>query len=250
MELTHLSGGLLLAVLVAISVGALLKGITGIGLPLFAVPAIAMISSVEEAVILMIIPGLASNLWVVVSRRHHRHHLRNHKPFLIAGFAGGIVGTLLLRAMADRWLKVLLAVWLAVYLVQYFVGNRNKALFHGHGRFGYLVGLIAGTTQGATGISSQVVAPYYHGRSLAAPAYAFLVAFTFLLFSSAQMTGALSTGLLTTDRLQLSLIALLPTLIFTRIGLGLADTISPEVFNKVLLVVFCLMEVRLIIDVV
>jgi hypothetical protein len=51
--------------LVAISFGALIKGMTGLGLPLFAVPAIAMMTSVEEAVVLMIIPGLGSNLWLV-----------------------------------------------------------------------------------------------------------------------------------------------------------------------------------------
>jgi len=250
MELMSLNGGLLLAVLIAISVGALFKGITGLGLPLFAVPAIAMISSVEEAVILMIIPGLASNLWVVISRRTHLHRLREHVPFLVAGFAGGITGTLLLHAISDRWLRILLATWLAVYLVQYFAGNKAAALFRGRGWLGYVVGLLAGTTQGATGISAQIVAPYYHGRALAAPAYAFLVAFTFLLFSSAQMTGAVSTNLLTADRLQLSLIALVPTLIFTRVGIGLADSISPEVFNKVLLVVFVLMEIKLIFDVI
>ncbi|MDH3747259.1 MAG: sulfite exporter TauE/SafE family protein [Gammaproteobacteria bacterium] len=249
MDLTSINGGLLLAILIAISVGALLKGITGLGLPLFAVPALAMLSSVQEAVILMIIPGIASNLWVVANRRLHWGQLKKHVPFLAGGFVGGLVGTLLLHAISDRWLKILLASWLAVYLVQFFFGNRHARIFHGHGRLGYLVGLIAGTSQGTTGISAQVVAPYYHGRSLEAPAYALLVAFTFLLFSSAQMTAALSTNLLTLERLQLSLIALVPTLIFTRVGISLADTISLEAFNKILLVVFCLMEIKLIADV-
>ena len=63
------------------------------------------------------------------------------------------------------------------------------------------------------------------------------------------MTGALTTDLLTPERLQLSLVALVPTLIFTRIGISLADTISPEVFNKLLLVAFCLMEIKLVLDV-
>ena len=168
----------------------------------------------------------------------------------MAGFIGGLAGTFLLYAINDRWLKILLATWLAVYLIQHFLTSGTSKIFRGHGKFGYLVGAIAGTTQGATGISAQVVAPYYHGRSLQAPAYAFLVAFTFLLFSTAQMTGVLSTDLLTPDRLKLSLIALVPTLIFTRVGISLADTISPEVFNKVLLVAFCLMEIKLILDVI
>ena len=126
---------------------------------------------------------------------------------------------------------------------------QHPQLFHGRGPLRYVLGLIAGTSQGATGISAQVVAPYYHGRSLQPAAYAFLVAFTFLLFSTAQITAALTTELITPDRLQLSLMALVPTLIFTRAGIGLADKISLELFNKFLLLIFCLMEIKLIADV-
>ena len=82
MDLSLVNTGLLLAVLAAISLGALLKGMTGLGLPLFAVPALAVITSVEEAVVLMVFPSLGSNLWLVVSHRQDRHLLREHLPFL------------------------------------------------------------------------------------------------------------------------------------------------------------------------
>ncbi len=241
---------LLLAILAAISLGALFKGMTGLGLPLFAVPAMSMVTSVETAVILMIIPGIGANLWVVYSRRQHHQQIRQHYRFLIAGFIGGLLGTGLLHVIPNRGLKILLAIWLAVYLVQYFSGKKGQALFHGRGKLVYVIGLIAGTTQGATGISAQVIAPYYHGRSLQASQYAFIVAFTFMVFSAAQMTGALSNDLITEERLRLSLIALVPTLIFTRIGISLAYKISIDTFNKILLVVFFLMEIKLIADVI
>ena len=249
MELIPDNANLLLAVLAAISLGAVFKGMTGLGLPLFAVPALAVLTSVEEAVVLMIIPGIGANLWVVSNRRRHRNLIRQHAPFLIGGFIGGLVGTGLLHVISERGLKIMLATWLAVYLLQYFAGNRSPGMFHGRGPLRYVLGLIAGTTQGATGISAQVVAPYYHGRSLEASAFAFLVSFTFLLFSAAQITVALTTELITPDRLQLSLIALIPTLIFTRIGISLADKVSLQLFNKFLLFIFCLMEIKLIADV-
>ena len=187
---------------------------------------------------------------MVYSRRQHHKLIQQYYRFLIAGFFGGLIGTALLHAISDRALKILLATWLAVYLVQYFSGNKGKSLFHGRGPLAYVIGLIAGTTQGATGISAQVVAPYFHGRSLQASQYAFIVAFTFMVFSSAQMAGALTNDLLTEERVRLSLIALVPTLIFTRVGISLADKISIETFNKILLVVFFLMEIKLIADVI
>jgi len=243
------NAALLLAILLAISLGALFKGMTGLGLPLFAVPALVMLTSVEDAVVLMIIPGIGANLWVVYSRRQHYRLIQEHYPFLVAGFLGGLLGTALLHIISNRGLKILLATWLAVYLLQYFSGNRRINLFHGHGPLAYVIGFIAGTTQGATGISAQVTGPYYHGRSLQASQYAFLVAFTFMVFSTAQMTGAVTSDLFTEERFRLSLIALVPTLIFTRIGISLADKISIEAFNKVLLVIFFLMEIKLLADV-
>ena len=248
MEMISQSGWLLLAVLAAISTGALLKGMMGLGLPLFAVPILATLTSVQEAVLLMVIPGIAANLWVVIDRRRNLALLRQHVLFLVCGIAGAYIGTALLNVVNDRALKVLLVIWLAIYLAQYFVGKKPLGVFAGRGPLAYLVGLIAGASQGASGISAQVVAPYFHGRSLQAPAYAFLVAFTFLLLSITQLTAALSIKLLNSDLLKLSLIALIPTIIFTRLGIRLADSISLEVFNKVLLAVLCLMEVKLLLD--
>lgn len=237
------------AVLVAISLGALFKGMTGLGLPLFAVPAIAMITSVEEAVVLMIIPGLGANLWLVINHRRFVALLREHIPFLVAGFAGGIVGTILLIVIDDRWLKLILAGWLALYLAQYFLGDLLAPLFRARGAVAALVGLTGGSIQGATGVSAHIVAPYFHGPKTQPEAYAFLVASAFLIFSVAQMSTAIGTQLFTPARLALSFAALVPTLLFTKIGISMAGKISPVAFNRILLVTFLAMELKLLADV-
>lgn len=248
MDLMPINTGLFIFVLVAISLGALFKGMTGLGLPMFAVPALATLTSVEEAVMLMIIPGIGANLWLVTKHWQYRYLLKEHVPFLVCGFFGGLAGTALLLVLDDRWLKLILATWLALYLLQYFFHKNSLSIFRGHGPFAYVLGAAAGTIQGATGISAQIIAPYYHGRSLVPAAYAFLLTFTFLLLSSAQISAALTTELLTPERMQLGLAALVPTLIFTRYGISLAGKFSQDTFNKVLLVAFCLMEIKLIAD--
>ncbi|MFB3078462.1 MAG: TSUP family transporter, partial [Lysobacterales bacterium] len=119
MDLSLTSSGLLAAALLAIGIGALAKGITGVGLPILAVPALASLTSVEEAVVLMVLPGIAANGWLVVTHRKWAV-LRHHGGFLLLGLAGGVFGTWLLSSLDDRWLKLILAVWLGVYLIQYF----------------------------------------------------------------------------------------------------------------------------------
>ncbi len=250
LEFSSLSTGLVVVALTAISVGALIKGMTGLGLPLIAVPAIATFTSVEEAVVLMIIPTFGSNLWLVVSHRRFLAMLRGHIPFLVAGFAGGIFGTFALVAIDDRWLKLTLAAWLALYLLQFAFGNILKALFQAKGAAAAAVGFTGGAIQGATGVSAHIVAPYFHGRRMAAEAYAFLIACAFLTFSSAQLTTAIGTQLFSTQRLILGSIALLPTLVFTRLGIQFAGKISERAFQKALIALFILMEIKLIADVI
>lgn len=239
----------IVTVLTFISLGSWIKGLTGMGLPLFAIPAIATMTSVEEAVTLLIIPALGSNIWLVVSHRQYRQQLLAHKAFLIAGFIGGVVGTLLLLEINDRWLKLVLAVWLALYLLQRVFGNRFQMVFQARGAAAGAIGASAGVIQGATGISSHIVAPYFNKGDIKPGAYAFLMATSFLSFSVAQLLTASTNGLFTPDRIVIGLIALVPTLIFTQVGIAYSARISNITFQKILFMVFLLMEIKLLWDV-
>lgn len=249
MDLSQVSPGLWLAVLAANSLGGLLKENDRAGLPLFAVPALAAITLVEDAVVLMVFPSVGANLWLVMNHRRYRNLLREHLPFLVTGFIGGLSGTGLLVLVSDRGLKLLLVIWLGLYLIRYFSNRNSLKLFGADRKSGYPLGLAAGTIQGSTGISAPVVAPYYHTRGLAPEAYAFAVAFTFLLFSVSEIIAMANLQLLTTNRIRLSLAALVPSLVFTRLGISLSRKISIALFNKFLLTIFILMAIKLIMDI-
>jgi uncharacterized membrane protein YfcA len=248
MDLSNINLGLLAIALVALGLGALSKGITGVGLPILAVPLLASFTSVEEAVVIMVLPGIAANGLLVATHRKW-DLLRRHTGFLIFGLAGGVFGTWLLSTLNDRSLKLILAVWLGVYLIQYVSGRSYEHYFSGRGGLGSLLGLAAGTIQGACGISAPIVAPYFHSNGLVREAYAFTTAFTFLLFSGAQIAAMSKMSLLASDRLIIGLIVVIPTLLFTHLGIRLARRISDRVFHRILLVLFAAMEIKLVIDV-
>ncbi len=238
------------AVIASISIGALLKGITGAGLPLLAVPMLASITRVEDAVVLMVLPGLVANSMLVFSHRRHWHILRAHRPFLIAGFVGALIGTWLLSALDDRWLKLLLIAWLGLYLFQYFFHRQAGERLTNTPRVAPILGLAAGVVQGASGISAHVVAPYFHARRLKMGAYAFALGFAFLLFSIGQFTAISGLNLLTSERLSVSLMALLPTIVFIQIGIRLSRKTNELIFNRIIIALFFAMEFKLIFDVV
>jgi hypothetical protein len=64
------------------------------------------------------------------------------------------------------------------------------------------------------------------------------------------MTGLGSNLWLVANHRRHGRIALVPTLLFTRLSIGLAGRISNTVFQRLLLVIFVLMEIKLLTDVV
>jgi hypothetical protein len=247
-DLSLSSWELLASALLAIGIGALAKGITGVGLPILAVPVLASFTSVEEAVVVMVLPGVAANGWLVVTHKKWAV-LRHHSGFLLLGLAGGGFGTWLLSILDDRWLKLILAIWLGVYLIQYFSERSYDRYFSGRGALRPLLGMAAGTIQGASGISAPIVAPYFHANGLVREAYAFATAFTFLLFSGAQVAAMSKMDLLTADRLMIGLIVVVPTLLFTHLGIRLARNFSEKTFHRILLALFVAMELKLVLDI-
>ncbi len=248
MDSSLISVGLLASAMLAIGIGALAKGITGVGLPILAVPVLASFTSVEEAVVLMVLPSIAANGWLVVTHRKWAV-LREHRGFLLFGLAGGLLGTWLLSVLDEHWLKLILAIWLGVYLLQYFSKQSYDRYFSGRGGLGSLLGVTAGTIQGASGISSPIVAPYFHANGLVRETYAFATASTFLLFTFAQIAAMSRLELLTTERLMIGLIAVVPTLLFTQLGIRWSRSISEKAFHNILLTLFVAMELKLVIDI-
>jgi len=243
-----ISLALLAAALFAIGLGALVKGITGVGLPILAIPVLASFTSVEEAVVLMVLPSIAANGWLVMTHRKWAV-LREHRRFLLFGLAGGVLGTWLLSVLDEHWLKLILAIWLGIYLLQYIRKGSYDHYFSGRGKLGALLGIAAGTIQGASGVSAPIVAPYFHANGLVRESYAFATAATFLIFSGAQLTTMYRLELLTTERLTIGLMVVVPTLLFTQLGIHWSRKISERAFHNILLALFVAMELKLVIDI-
>jgi uncharacterized membrane protein YfcA len=111
------------------------------------------------------------------------------------------------------------------------------------------LGIAAGTVQGASGISAPIVAPYFHANGLTRESYAFATAFTFLLFSGAQIATMFRLDLLTQERVIVGLIAVVPTLLFTHLGIRWSRNVSEKTFHRILLTLFVAMELKLLIDI-
>ena len=236
----------LIVIVMAIAVGAFIKGATGGGLPQIAIPVMAPFLGVEHAVVLMAIPGIVSNGWLVRTHRAELEHTRDLPVLVGTSVVGAVVGTVALKSLNGRALAAALIVVIVGYIV-IALAHPGFRLPPGLTRVtSPPVGLAAGGLQGSTGISGPLLTTYLHGYQLMPRAYVFSLAVLFFVGAVVQTVTLAAVGLYTGDRLVESLLTLIPIAVFLPAGSWAAKRLSRETFQRVTLLLVAASAVSLI----
>lgn len=236
----------MLVALAALAFGGVLKGATGAGFPLIAVPVIALAYDVPTAVVVMVLPSLLANAWQVWRYRAHLPESGFAGRLALAGLVGSVVGTALLVRVPGRALMLLVAALLILYIA-FRLARPGWVLAQPVARrLSGPAGLTAGILQGATGISAPVSLTFLNACRLPRPVFVATVSL-FFVASTASQIGALALhGLLTATGLALSAGALAVILATMPLGERLARHLPAEVFDRVILILLAAVALRLL----
>ena len=105
----------LVAIAVAMILGGILKGATGAGNPIIAVPVIAAVYDVRIAVAVMVLPNLISNLWQIFKYRKYAVDRNFCWQLAIFGAVGAGIGTVALAELSAGSLNL----WMAAIVIAY-----------------------------------------------------------------------------------------------------------------------------------
>ena len=223
---------------VALAAGAVVKGATGMGLPLVALPVLTAAFGLQYAVGLMTIPLIVTNAWQTWRFRDERRsdRLAFMPWFLIGGAVGIGIGTWALTTLPERVLVLALGLLLLAYVV--------LRLFTPHWslgptlarRLGPLAGIGGGTLQGATGISAPVGVTFIHAMNLERQAHVFAVSAMFLTFSVVQLPSLWLAGVMRMEWMVQGLLALVPILLFMPLGQWVSGKLSRTAFDRMILI--------------
>ena len=230
---------------VALAFGGLLKGATGAGTPVIAVPVIAAFFDVRLAVAVLSLPNLCTNLWQMHTYRHHRLDPGWTARFIIAGAIGAVAGTYLLAVVHERVLVFVLAVIITCYILLRLLRPQLKVSESVGRRLAAPVGLIGGLLQGAAGISAPVSVSYLNAMRLDRPVFIFTISCFFAAMSVVQLPALGVAGLLSPQLLLVSLLALVPLLLAIPVGSLAARWLSPRGFDILILLLLSGLAVRL-----
>lgn len=226
--------------------GGVVKGATGAGAPLFAVPAVAALFDLRLAIILMILPNILTNIWQAWTFRDNIRTLSFLRPYLISGIAGIFAGTWLLAIVSETVLSMLLCAAVVGYLVWRlarpgWVLSREKGA-----RLAIPAGALAGALQGAAGLSAPASLTFLSSMQLPRPAFAGTISVLFVTLAVVQLPALWWAGLLSPTALGLSALSVLPIVLGMVAGAWLARFLSQAMFQKAVLVLLAAVAAMLL----
>lgn len=233
-------------IVVALAAGGLTKGMTGLGLPGIAVPIMAAFLGVEQAVMIMVMPTLITNLWLTWRLRDCYREVPEVPRVAIAGVPGIALGAAVLYLASEKFLATVLALWVLAYLVLRFVHPQLSLARKTRLRLALPVGFASGTLQGATGICAPVIVPYVDAIGANPRTYVFTFSAVFMSLSLTHLVILGSLQAYTPLLFGQSLLAVVPAMLFVPVGNWLRQFIRPEHFSVLIRTLLFVTAARLL----
>lgn len=230
----------------AFAIGGILKGATGAGAPLVAVPLLTLLMGAEYAVTVMAVGNLVLNTIQSWACRRDLLPLRFNLRFFGMGALGILAGTWVLVALDDRVLSVVVACGALAYVALRLARPGLGLSYDRAERIAPVAGLAAGTLQGASGISAPVTLSFLNAMRLPRPAFVASVAGFFGTTAIAQVPALWAAGLLSPDRALAGLGAAVAILAFMPLGAWLGRRVRPVTFDRIILALLAIIALRIL----
>ena len=236
----------LLILVLGLGVAGLVKGGTGMGLPLVATPILAGVFGPKAAVVIVTIPIFAANSMLLVQGWRRMDVLRGIVPIIVASAIGTAIGVNLLALLDQRTFAILISLMVAVFLLR---GDRLIGDDPGARRariLGPVVGFVGGVLQGTTSIASPLIGSFFHARKMDRHDYVVVLAAIFELNALIQLVGYSLLGLYTPDIVAIGLIGLVPTLLALMAGIYFRSRLDQARFRQLIVVLLVLSVANLL----
>ncbi len=232
----------------AFALGGILKGATGVGAPLLAVPLLTLMFDLPFAITIFTIPNVLPNIWQSWAYRKHHLPLGFVVSFALAGGVGAGVGTFLLTRMSPDTLKLALAMIILAYVGFRLYNPAWKLGLRVATWLSFPLGVVAGALQGAAGLSSPVSITFLTSMHLERGQFISTISVFFVSLGLVQIPMLMNYGYLNQTNILLSCAALFPLVAGMPLGVLLANHISRERFNQILLVILTILSAKLLLE--
>jgi uncharacterized membrane protein YfcA len=239
----------LTSVLIGVSllIAAFIKGATGLGFPLIATPALALLLDIRTAVMVLILPNLFMDTARVIRDGFPYDIFRRFSSVIAPTIIGVFLGTMLLVKM-PLWI---LNLCLGVIIMGFVASNLFKLNFtispQGEKILSPIVGFISGVLNGMTNAAGPALGIYLYSLRLDKRVFVKSIATIFITTKLTQLVAISTWNLFNWDTIKLSIQVLLFSLAGFYAGMKAHDNINQRNFNRGLLALLSLIGVILIV---
>jgi uncharacterized membrane protein YfcA len=219
----------------AILFGGIVKGTLGVGLPLFAVPIMSLMIGSTQAIALVAVPVLVSNIWQAWQEASWKASLKRFWPLMLTQAIMTVFAVHWTLSFSVKELNrlVAFAVILAVVSMLFkpsFTIPADKERWTGA-----LVGTLSGMLGGVSSLMGPILISYMLSLKLQRDEFVGAVSVIYLNAAWPLYLAMYSFGRMEVVDLGYSVLALLPMAIGLRTGQKLRHRLSEDAFRKVLL---------------
>jgi len=232
MDLTHFA-----IVFGAFLVAGVVKGTAGMGLPPTAIALTTLALPMSDALALMTLPTIATNVWQAFWGGNFRTMLRRFWIMGIAITIGIFVSAVTLRSLGSPLSVGLLGVILVIFSLTAFVAWRPHVSPRHEWWANPLSGVATGLVGGVTGMAAVPFLPYMQSLSLTRDELIQALGILFVVFTVALTIALADAGAFTITNGIGTMVATAPTFLGVWLGQKLRRAVSPEVFRKMFLAV-------------
>ena len=227
-------------------IAALVKGVTGLGYSSTSLPILTLAFGLKEALPLVLIPSVASNLVVMVSTPGFRASAQRFWPMILSAAASVFVGLWVLTQIRSESAAAVLGAVLMFYVAFALANARFRLTEVRTRKFEPAIGAATGFVNGLTGSQVMPVIPYL--LSLDMPRERFVQASnqSFTLSSAAMFVGLGAAGMMTVQVATVSALGLVLVALGVNIGQRISRQLAPQAFRTAVLIVLAALGLGLI----
>lgn len=230
----------------AFVLGGTVKGALGVGLPLVTVPVLSLWLPIGQAIGLMVMPVLLSNLIQSTEGAGLQGNLRRFGGMIATQFVVTIVAVRLTLAMSPSELEkmvavsLLIAVGLMAFTPQFTVNPRHE------GAAGIGVGALSGLLGGISSLTGPLVIAYLMALRLNREAFVGSISVIYLCGAIPLYAAMLYFGRIGLGDIGLSILALAPMGAGLLMGRALRTRVNEAIFRKLLLLFLTVIAILLL----
>ncbi|MBN1112364.1 MAG: sulfite exporter TauE/SafE family protein [Bacteroidales bacterium] len=222
-------------IVLVVVIASLVKGITGFGFALVALPPLMIWYSPKEIIPVLLLCNLFASVLIILQKKERQLINRQFKWLIIFGALFTIVGVIFLKYLPEHLLIVIVSIFLIILTVLSILGVQYPIKITN--RSYKIAGAFLGFLTGSISISGPPMALFLYSAKVDKQQFREIFSWFSIVTSIVALAGYVVLGILTIESLKMSLLFLPILFIGSFIGKKLNNLIPLIVFKKAILII-------------